>query len=292
MYNRNASTERHAEVAAASVRRVGFGSVGLYGMVLLSLGIAAAAFTSAAQRSARTNQFQTDEEGNLYAVKADGTRIKMADARHCSVSQGTEDQQFIACQVAPKKPDGFPYHFLQLEIYQSDGQRHSIETGAEIMEWHFWDHGRQIAVYWQGRSGERSHVLYDTATAHALDTIADPPDESLLPQWAKNRSQVEDESVPMSPALTEERTKWVAKVLRRIQKIRPGMLRTDLEKIFTTEGGRSNRFWHRYVLMECPYIKVDVQFKAATNKSEDIKEDPNDIITSISKPYLEWSIMD
>jgi hypothetical protein len=208
------------------------------------------------------------------------------------VYQGTVDGLTGVCQVTPKPPDNIPFHFLRLEIYWSDGRVLPIETGAEIIEWHYWDDGRQLAVYWQGRSGKRSHVLYDTATAHPVETIADPPDESLLPQWAKDRAQIDDESVPMSSALTEERTKWIAKALRRIQKIRPGMHRSDLEKIFTTEGGLSTRTWRRYVLSECRYIKVDVQFKAATDKPEDIKEDPNDIITSISKPYLQWNILD
>ena len=69
------------------------------------------------------------------------------------------------------------------------------------------------------------------------------------------------------------------------------MRRQDLLKVFTTEGGISTRFQRTYVYSECPYIKVNVRFKAATNESNG-EEDAEDIIESISQPYLEWSVMD
>src|SRR6266566_3734307 len=59
--------------------------------------------------------------------------------------------------------------------------------------------------------------------------------------WMANKAQIQDESVPMSAVLTDERTKWIAKVLRQIGKIRPGMRRRDLLTVFTTEGGISTR---------------------------------------------------
>ena len=43
---------------------------------------------------------------------------------------------------------------------------------------------------------------------------------------------------------------------------------------------------------ECSYIKVDVRFKAANNEHDALKEDPEDIIETISRPYLAWSVMD
>jgi hypothetical protein len=114
----------------------------------------------------------------------------------------------------------------------------------------------------------------------------------MLPQWAKGQAQIQDESVPISEALSQERTKWIAKVLRQIGKIKPGMRRKDLLGIFTTEGGLSNRFQKTYVHVECPYIKVNVRFKVVSNERSVLTEDPNDIIDSISQPYLAWSVMD
>jgi hypothetical protein len=96
----------------------------------------------------------------------------------------------------------------------------------------------------------------------------------------------------MGDDYARERTKWVAKVLRQITKIEPGMKRRDLLKVFTTEGGLSTRFQHTYVYSECPYIKVNVRFKSANNEGNGVDEEPDDIIESISQPYLAWSVMD
>ena len=96
----------------------------------------------------------------------------------------------------------------------------------------------------------------------------------------------------MSPALTPERTLWIAKVLRQIEKIEPGMRRKDLGGILTTEGGLSNRFQQTYVHVDCPYIKVNVRFKAVNDENNALKEDPDDTIESVSPPFLQWSISD
>jgi hypothetical protein len=108
----------------------------------------------------------------------------------------------------------------------------------------------------------------------------------------QGQAEIQDESVPMSAALTQERTKWIAKVMRQIGKIKPGMRRRDLLRVFTTEGGPSNRFQRTYVHVECPYIKVNVRFKATSSERSVFTEDPNDLIESISQPYLAWSAMD
>jgi hypothetical protein len=101
-----------------------------------------------------------------------------------------------------------------------------------------------------------------------------------------------DESVPTSAALTQERTMWISKVLRQIDKIQPGMRRKDLLKVFTTDGGLSNRFQRTYVHRECPYIKVDVRFRAANKELDALGEEPDDVIEAISRPYLAWGVMD
>lgn len=68
------------------------------------------------------------------------------------------------------------------------------------------------------------------------------------------------------------------------------MRRKDLLTVFTTEGGISTRTQRTYVLTECPYIKVNVRFK--NGESLDLDEDPDDIIESISQPYLAWGVID
>jgi hypothetical protein len=235
-------------------------------------------------------QAELDAEGNVYVSSDKGNLIKMADRGHCLEVEVADDKQTVGCMVRLKSEE--PPQSLQLEIYLKGGQRKTIGPGTPIRDWHFWNGGQQVTVYSGPRNRSGTYALYDTASAHLIEKLAEPSDERLLPQWAKGQAEIQDDSVPMSAALTLERTKWIAKVMRQIGKIKPGMRRRDLLRVFTTEGGLSNRFQRTYVHIECPYIKVNVRFRAATSERNTLTEDPNDIIESISQPYLAWGAID
>ncbi len=85
-----------------------------------------------------------------------------------------------------------------------------------------------------------------------------------------------------------QHTAWVAGVLRTTQTITVGMTRSDLMKIFTTEGGLSTASHRTYVFRQCPFIKVDVKFTVSSHG----EELPTDKIAEVSRPYLAWSVMD
>jgi len=93
-------------------------------------------------------------------------------------------------------------------------------------------------------------------------------------------------------------TEWVTIALKQMQTIQPGATREELLKVFITEGGLSTATWRTYVHRDCPYTKVDVEFKLADWPERDkdgrlsLEERPNDVVTKISRPYLQWSIMD
>jgi len=94
----------------------------------------------------------------------------------------------------------------------------------------------------------------------------------------------------------EDQSAWVARSLKQMQTVKVGMTRADLLKVFTTEGGLSTRLWRTYVYKQCPYFKVDVEFRAAGTRDKNGRpsadESDNDVITKISKPYLAWTIVD
>jgi hypothetical protein len=69
------------------------------------------------------------------------------------------------------------------------------------------------------------------------------------------------------------------------------MTRADVLKNFQTEGGLSSRKWNHYVYRRCPYIKVDVMFAVAPGEIL-TEAAATDKIATVSKPYLEFSIMD
>jgi hypothetical protein len=97
--------------------------------------------------------------------------------------------------------------------------------------------------------------------------------------------------LPSSKSRPDEHTEWIVKSLKEIETVKVGMTRGDLLKVFTEEGGISTRRWRRYVYHECPYIKVDVEFEPV-GETETPSQSPRDKIIKISKPFLEWSIMD
>jgi len=85
---------------------------------------------------------------------------------------------------------------LRLEIYLRNGKKEIIETETP-MDWHFWRDGQQVAVYARLLDGKERYALYDAASARLVEELAGPSYESLLPEWAKSRAQVQDESVPI-----------------------------------------------------------------------------------------------
>jgi hypothetical protein len=97
-------------------------------------------------------------------------------------------------------------------------------------------------------------------------------------------------SVSAEPATNNDLTKQISAILTECQKIKPGMTRAELSKIFSTEGGLSNAKYRTYDYRGCPYIKVDVVFiLSQTNQDE---EKSTDTIAKISKPYLDWIVID
>lgn len=90
----------------------------------------------------------------------------------------------------------------------------------------------------------------------------------------------------------DEHTAWIAKSLKEIEGLKIGMTRADLLKVFKEEGGISTRTWRRYAYRDCAYIKVDVEFEPVGELENKMRQSPEDKIIKISKPFLEWSIMD
>lgn len=91
---------------------------------------------------------------------------------------------------------------------------------------------------------------------------------------------------------------WVADALKRMQTIKPGMTREALLTVFGTEGGLSTPLQRTFVSRDCQYFKVDVEFKAVDRPERDgdgrlsLVEGIHDRIVKISRPYLQFSIMD
>ena len=121
------------------------------------------------------------------------------------------------------------------------------------------DYGRQPNVI----GNARFEIRHNTSTGRPLEPV----------------------SLPGEPVIDWGHTQWVGNVLAWIATIKPGMTRSDLLRVFTTEGGLSTRTHRTYVLKQCPTIKIDVEFSISGNEAEDK-------IAQISRPYLDYGHYD
>jgi hypothetical protein len=96
----------------------------------------------------------------------------------------------------------------------------------------------------------------------------------------------------------EDHCAWLARVWERMQTVKTGMTRKTLLTVFSTEGGLSTGLRRTYVSQDCPYLKVDVDFKAVGRADRDqegrvtLVEADDDVIVGISAPYMQLSVMD
>ena len=86
----------------------------------------------------------------------------------------------------------------------------------------------------------------------------------------------------------EARVRWVEKCMGDFEKIKLGMTRSDVDKIFPHDGGIQRPSPVRYVHPECFYFMVDVSYDVKKNPQDQFRPTPtqNDPVTNISRPYL------
>ncbi len=89
---------------------------------------------------------------------------------------------------------------------------------------------------------------------------------------------------------TQDHTAWLKQVLEKMETIKPGMTRWDLLHVFRTEEGAPQVFVKEvepptglretFVSQDCPYFKIDVEFKPEGVRNRDV-------IVKVSKPYVQ-----
>jgi hypothetical protein len=84
----------------------------------------------------------------------------------------------------------------------------------------------------------------------------------------------------------------VTDALADIGKIKVGMKRKDLDKMFSADGGISAINPERFVYDKCRFIKVEVKFEFTDKGGKFPKGSPADEIVAISRPYLEHPFYD
>ena len=234
----------------------------------------------------------SDEQTGVFVDSTDGHRIRMADLDHCVEAVTASDGETVGCLVSRGLGDLRFVPQLQIEVYWTGGHKLVLKPGGPIRDWRFWREGTQVAISFESGPGRIVYALFNAQTGELIERIPEPKYRSMLPQWAKSQIQIEDESVPTGPAFDEERRKWLSKVMGQLAAIKPGMHRQDLAELVHEDGGISFGWERRFVLGECPLIKIDVRFKPSGEGHQWLQEDPDDVIESVSKPYLEHPFAD
>jgi hypothetical protein len=94
---------------------------------------------------------------------------------------------------------------------------------------------------------------------------------------------------------SDDHIAWVVECLERMLTVTPGMSRSQLLHIFSTEGGIFTALQRTFVSRDCPYFKVNVKFRRmdpGMTGSDWLEERDDDLITDISGPFMQFSIMD
>jgi hypothetical protein len=84
---------------------------------------------------------------------------------------------------------------------------------------------------------------------------------------------------------------FIEQVLKTVGELKIGDTRAKLERDFTPDGGLQFGGTERYVYRKCPLIKIDVEFSRKKGSTWP-NLSPEDTLTSISKPYLEYPFYD
>jgi hypothetical protein len=89
-----------------------------------------------------------------------------------------------------------------------------------------------------------------------------------------------------------ERRAWVERCIKDFQSIKPGMTRSQVEKLLRHDGGLMQATQWRYRHPDCDYFKIDVDYSVKRDSSGQLLDSANDKVVAVSKPYLEWPVDD
>ena len=89
--------------------------------------------------------------------------------------------------------------------------------------------------------------------------------------------------------------KWIFERLKEAESIKVGTTYGELSKYFREDGGLTSGDQHRFDLILCSCIKIEVEFTDKDGKKRPFNVDPiphDAHVSSISKPYLEEPFCD
>ena len=97
---------------------------------------------------------------------------------------------------------------------------------------------------------------------------------------------------PQESAVQPTTCDEIKNALATVARIKVGMTRREVEQLFERDGGAQFALSGRYVYPNCQYIKIEIEFQNSDPSPQDPLLSPSDIVSKISKPYLEYPVKD
>lgn len=85
---------------------------------------------------------------------------------------------------------------------------------------------------------------------------------------------------------------WLEARLKDVENVKVGTTYADVAKLFRRDGGLSKVTSHRFVLILCPYLKIDVEFEDNKGVKIGYPVPATAKAVSVSKPYFEREFVD
>jgi hypothetical protein len=94
-----------------------------------------------------------------------------------------------------------------------------------------------------------------------------------------------------SNSVTNSECAIVQRALEAYRAIKPGITRKEVEKNFKYDGGLNFRDHGRYTYGGCDYIKLEVTFEPAPDRSNSFSS-PDDTVITVSKLFIDYPTKD
>jgi hypothetical protein len=85
---------------------------------------------------------------------------------------------------------------------------------------------------------------------------------------------------------------WLDERLKEAESIRVGNTYADVVKVFRRDGGLSSVTKHRFVLILCPFLKIDIEFEDTSGVKVRYPVPDTARVARVSKPYFEREFLD
>ena len=85
---------------------------------------------------------------------------------------------------------------------------------------------------------------------------------------------------------------WLEARHKEVESVKVGTTYAELTKMFHRDGGVSKVTTHRFVLILCPFLKIDVEFEDQSGVKVGYPVAPTAKVSNVSKPYFERGFED